>query len=133
MNASASVPKRKAPWTGRRKVQDPKARLSTIRWTAEQYATVSKAADDAGLALGTFLRTIALGDPGPRPVRRPMVEKRQLARLLGLLGNLTANCNQLAKHCNTTQLPPALDDLAVIRREALTMRSALMEALGREP
>ena len=127
----AEIPKRKAPWTGRGRVPDPKSRISTIRWTAGQYATVSAAADAAGLAIGPFLRTAALGDAGPRPVRRPAADQRQLARLLGLLGNLTGNVNQISRAFNRDQVQPDFDDIAAIRREVFEMRAALMTALGR--
>jgi hypothetical protein len=114
-------------------VADPKSRLSTIRWTAGQYAAISAAASAVGLAIGPFLRTVALGDPGPRSVRRHPVDQRQLARLLGLLGNLTGTSNQIARAFNRDEEQPALDDIAAIRREVGDMRSALMTALGREP
>lgn len=131
--APAEIPKRKAPWTGRAKIADAKSRLTTVRWTAGQYAAVSAAASDAGLAIGPFLRTAALGDPGPRPVRRPHVDQRQLARLLGLLGNLTANVNQIARAFNRDQAEPCLDEIVEIRREVVEMRAAVMTVLGREP
>jgi hypothetical protein len=129
----AKKPKRKAPWTGRRKVLDPKSRLSTIRWTAQQYTAVNDSAGAAGLSVGAFLRTIALGDAGPRSVRRHPVEKRELARLLGLLGNLTSNCNQIAKAIHQTGNLPSWSELAAIREEVAVMRAALIAALGREP
>jgi hypothetical protein len=131
--ATAEIPKRKAPWTGRGRVADPKSRVSTVRWTPGQYAAVSAAASDAGLAIGPFLRTAALGDAGPRPVRRPPVEKRELAKILGLLGNLTGNVNQIARAFNRDQVQPDGDDIAGIRREVFEMRAAVMTALGREP
>jgi hypothetical protein len=130
--AAAEIPKRKAPWTGRGKVPDPKSRISTIRWTAGQYATVSEAASAAGLAIGPFLRTAALGDAGPRPVRRHPVDQRQLARLLGLLGNLTGNVNQISRAWNRDQVQPDFDEIVAIRREVFEMRAALMTALGRD-
>jgi hypothetical protein len=130
--AAAEIPKRKAPWAGRSKVPDPKSRISTIRWTAGQYAAVNEAAEAAGLAIGPFLRTAALGDAGPRPVRRPAADQRQLARLLGLLGNLTGNVNQISRAFNRDQVQPDFDDIAAIRREVFEMRAALMTALGRD-
>jgi hypothetical protein len=102
----AEIPKRKAPWGGRSKVPDPKSRISTVRWTAGQYAAVNEAAEAAGLAIGPFLRTAALGDAGPRPVRRPAADQRQLARLLGLLGNLTGNVNHRAFNRDQVQPDP---------------------------
>jgi hypothetical protein len=129
--AAAEISKRRMPWAGRGRVPDPKSRVSTIRWTEAQYAIVSAAASDAGLAVGPFLRTAALGDAGPRSMRRRPVDQRQLARLLGLLGNLTGNLNQIARAYNRDQVQPDVDDIASIRREVGEMRAALMTALGR--
>jgi hypothetical protein len=133
MNASASVPKRKAPWTGRRKVPDPKTRISTIRWTAKQYGTVSETADQAGMSVGAFLRAIATGSPGPRAVRKPPVERRELARILGELGKIGSNVNQIAKAIHQTHNLPSWSELAAIRADVAAMRAALMTALGKEP
>jgi hypothetical protein len=133
MNAPAIAPKRKAPWTGRRKVPDPKTRVSTIRWTVQQYGTVSETADQAGLSVGAFLRTLALGSPGPRAVRKAPVERRELARILGELGKIGSNCNQIAKAIHQTQNLPGWAELASIRADVAAMRAALMSALGKEP
>jgi hypothetical protein len=130
--ATARKPKRSAPWKGRVRVKDPKARISTIRWTAEQYATLTASADAAGLAVGPFLRTIALGSPGPRSVKRLPVEKRELARILGELGKIGSNCNQLAHAYNAGQGWPGYPEILAIRRDIADMRTALMTALGRE-
>jgi uncharacterized protein (DUF1778 family) len=131
--AVTEIAKRKVPWAGRPRVPDPKSRVSTIRWTAGQYAAVSAAASAAGLAIGPFLRTAALGEAGPRSVHRHSLDQRQLARLLGLLGNLTGNINQIARAFNRDQVEPDPDDITAIRREVFEMRAALMTALGREP
>jgi hypothetical protein len=123
---------RKAPRGGRPKVADPKAKLTPIRWSSVQYEAASTAADAAGLTFAAYVRAKALGDAGPRARRRPPVEKRELARVLGLLGNLTSNVNQIAKAYNTGQGRPAAGELTAIRRAVEDMRDALMGALGRE-
>jgi hypothetical protein len=131
--AAAEIPKRRMPWTGRGRVPDPKSRVSTMRWTAAQFAIVSAAADAAGLTVSGYLRELALGDAGPRTTRRRPADHRELARLLALLGNLTGNVNQIARAFNRDQAQPEADDLAAIRREVDAMRAALMTALGRAP
>jgi hypothetical protein len=131
--AAAEIPKRRMPWTARGRVPDPKSRVATIRWTAAQYAIVSTAADAAGLTVSGFLRELALGDAGPRTVRRRPADHRELARLLGLMGNLTGLTNQIARAWNRDQVQPDGDDIAAIRREVDAMRAALMTALGRTP
>jgi HAMP domain-containing protein len=63
-------------------------------------------------------------------VRRPQVDRAELARVLAALGRLGSNVNQLARAANTGEIPARdeLADAAVATRE---MRDALMRALGR--
>src|SRR5579863_8476861 len=74
--------RKSAPWRGRRRVADPKSRLIAIRCTAEDHAVIDREATRAGLSVSAYLRTLALGAPGPRAVRRPPVERTELAKLL---------------------------------------------------
>ncbi|HEX3983909.1 MAG TPA: plasmid mobilization relaxosome protein MobC [Acidisoma sp.] len=126
----AAAPKA-APWRGRRRVADPKARFVAVRCTDAEHATLTAAAAQAGLSVGAYLRTMALGSPGPRAVRRPSVERADLARLLGELGKIGSNVNQLARAANTSGDMPAVDELAAITADVRVLRDALMKALGR--
>jgi hypothetical protein len=92
---------------------------------------LTAAAAQAGLSVGAYLRTMALGSPGPRAVRRPSVERADLARLLGELGKIGSNVNQLARAANTSGDMPAVDELAAITADVRVLRDALMKALGR--
>ena len=104
----------------------------TIRLTPDERASVDAAAERAGLTAGSYARQTILGAPAPRAVRRPPVERRELVRLLGSLGHIGGNLNQLAHHANAgmpgdrSALARALDDLRALRDAVLT-------ALGREP
>jgi hypothetical protein len=104
----------------------------TIRFTPEERASIDDAAERAGLTSGSYARQTLLGAPPPRQMRRPPVERRELARLLGELGKIGGNLNQLAKAAN--------QGLAVYQNEILltlgglrVVREALLKALGREP
>jgi hypothetical protein len=119
-----------APWRGRRKVADPKQIAISFRCTANNHAVIDEAATRAGLSIGAYLRALALGSAGPRAVRRPPVERRELARLLGHLGKVGSNINQLAYAYNRDRLVPALAELVGIRRDVGEMRAALLRALG---
>ncbi len=104
----------------------------TIRLTPEERAAIDSAAERAGLTSGSYARQVMLGAPAPRQVRRPPVERRELAKLLGGLGRVGGNLNQLAHRANAGMpaergaLMSALDDLRA-------MRDAVLTALGREP
>jgi hypothetical protein len=122
---------RAAPWRGRRRVADPKTVPISLRCTAKDHAAISAAATKAGLSIGAYLRSLALGSAGPRAVRRPPIERKELARLLGQLGKVGSNINQLARAYNQTGVRPGFPELVAIRQEIGEMRTALMQALGR--
>jgi hypothetical protein len=122
---------RGAPWRGRRRVPDPKDKFVAVRCTAGQHATWTAAAAQAGTNVGDYLRTLADGSPSPRAVRRPPVEREALARMLGEVGKIGSNVNQLARIANTSGDMPEPDTLADIAADIRVMRDALMEALGR--
>jgi hypothetical protein len=50
--------------------------------------------------------------------------------LLGHLGKIGSNINQLAHAYNRDRLVPGVTQLATIRRELVVMRAALLRALG---
>jgi hypothetical protein len=121
-----------APWRGRKRVEDARTKLVPVRCTAEERLAIKAVADKAGLSVGAFLRAAALGDAGPRAVRRPPIERKELARLLGHLGKVGSNLNQLAHAFNSRGRVPGLAELERIRGDVGEMRDALIRALGRD-
>ena len=103
----------------------------TIRLTPEEREAIDASAEKAGLTAGSYARQVVLGAPTPRQVRRPPVERRELARLLGELGKIGSNLNQIAKSANKgivvyqTEMLVTLGGLKVLRE-------AILKALGRE-
>jgi hypothetical protein len=102
----------------------------TIRLTPDERAAIDESAQRAGLTAGSHARSILLGAPTPRQVRRPPVERRELAQLLGEVGRVGNNLNQIARALNSGAEP---DDGAL--SEALAglqpVRDAILAALGR--
>ena len=88
--------RRRVPWRGRPRVADPKGKVIRLRCTEEDRAFIAQSAAEAGLSTGAYLRTLALGRAGPRAVKRPHAEREQLARILGEIGKLGSNHNQIA-------------------------------------
>ena len=122
-----------APWRGRKRVKDARTKLiPPIRCTEGERAAIKAAADHAGLSVGAFVRALALGDAGPRAVRRPPIERKELARLLGHLGKVGSNLNQLAHAFNRERRIPGLAELTAMRQQVGELRDALMKALGRD-
>jgi hypothetical protein len=128
--APVQRPRHAAPWRGRKRVADPKNRFIAVRCTDDQHTTISAAADQAGLSIGAYLRALAVGMPGPRSVRRPPIERKELARLLAHIGKLGSNINQVAKAANTTRNLPSWSELAVMREDIRMMRTAVLKALN---
>jgi len=121
-----------APWRGRKRVDDAKTSFISVRCTAKERLKIDEAARASGLSIGAYLRALALGDAGPRAVRRPPVERKELARLLGHIGKVGSNLNQLAHAFNRDGRVPGLAELNVIRGHVIEMRNALIKALGRD-
>lgn len=122
--------RRPAPWRGRPRVDDPREKWTHVRWTEAEHQELAARAGEAGLSVGAYLRAVALGSAGPRAVKRPPVNRVMLAKLLGAIGHLGSNVNQLAKAANSGTLP-ANRDLALAAEAIAAMRAVVMKALGR--
>jgi uncharacterized protein (DUF1778 family) len=104
-----------------------------IRCTDDERAGIAAAAERAGMTVGAFMRHQALGTAGPRAARRPVIQKMELAQVLGLLGRVGGNVNQLARAFNTDGTTPAPAAWATVSADMHEMRDALMRALGQTP
>jgi hypothetical protein len=129
--SGAPARKRAKAMPGRMRVKDARTRIIPVRCNESERTAISEKATQAGLSVGAFLRSLALGDAGPRAVRRPPIERKELARLLGELGKIGSNVNQLARGFNQTGVLPGFPEILAIQRDIREMRAALMKALGR--
>jgi hypothetical protein len=73
-----------------------------VRFSDAEFAQLIEKADQAGLARAAFMRAVALGQSGPRAQRRPPADHVALRRLLGELGRVGNNLNQIARALNAT-------------------------------
>ena len=83
----------RAPWRGRKRVAEAKEKFIAVRCTESDRTRIAAKATEAGLSIGAYLRAAALGSAGPRAVKKPRVEREQLARLLGEIGKIGSNVN----------------------------------------
>jgi len=120
-----------APWR-RQRIADPRTRLINLRCTLRERAAIRDRATAAGLSVGAYLRRLALGDAGPRAVRRPPAAQAELAVLIGHLGKVGSNINQLAHAYNGRGAVPGSAELRAIHGEVAQMRAALLKALGHD-
>jgi hypothetical protein len=56
-----------------------RGRLVAVRCTDAELASIAAAAARVGMTVGAFLRHQAIGTPGPRAIRRPQVDRVELA------------------------------------------------------
>ncbi len=104
-----------------------------VRLSTAENDALQDAAERAGLSVGGFIRAACLGEPGVRAARRPTVEHRLIAHVLGRLGRCGSNLNQLTFIGHMTGELPTRADLRETVSAVQAMRTDLMRALGREP
>lgn len=105
--------------------------VRAVRLDDGELQFLSRRAQEAGLTIGAYIRRTSLGDAGPRARRRPIIERELLARLLGHLGKVGSNLNQIAAAVNSGEEIDR-DHLAQELANLAKLRGAVMDALGRE-
>lgn len=110
-----------------------RTRLIAVRFLPKEADALNAAADLAGLSVGAYLRKVALGEPGPRAVRRPPVEKKELARILGQLGKVGTDINQIAKRLNSDGAAPSQPEMAQMLEDLRSMRNVVLALQKHRP
>jgi hypothetical protein len=82
--------------------------------TPGEFAQLEVAAERAGMSVSMFMRHQCLGTAGPRATRRPPVELRALGQVIGQLGKIGSNVNQIARVLNSGGTIPEGDLKAAI-------------------
>jgi hypothetical protein len=108
-----------------------RTRQSLVRWTDEEFNAIAAKADKAGLAVAAFMRAAALGDAGPRAQRRPPADHVALRKILGDIGRIGNNLNQITRALNARQ-QLRLPELKKVLLACLAIRDAIFEALGKK-
>ena len=122
-----AAPKKSRSGTENRKKSIP----VTTRYDEAELAELDEAASKVGLTRASYQRVQSLAKPKTRSVRRPPLEKALLAKLLGQLGKVGSNLNQITARAHLDRADRAEIMGAVI--EVRATAAALMEALGRAP
>jgi len=110
---------------------EPRSKQLKARFTEAELQTVTSRADSTGMTVSDLLRFGVLQE-APPPRRRgvhPVKEQQELARLLGAVGKIGSNVNQLAHVANCGSWPESrlLHEAA---QDIQWMRRTLMLALG---
>lgn len=109
-----------------------RGKVIASRCLDDEFNIIAAKADKAGLSLGAFMRAALLGDEGPRAQRRPPADHVALRQILGHVGRIGNNINQIARALNA-QETAKLDDLPEALTAYLDIRKAIFEALGKTP
>src|SRR5882762_9056533 len=109
-----------------------RTRQFVVRCTEAEHEAILGKADSAGIASAAFLRAAALGTAGPRAKRRLPADHVALRQILGHLGRIGNNLNQIAHALNASQ-KASLPELRAAIRAYLEQRDALFKALGKTP
>jgi hypothetical protein len=108
-----------------------RSRSVNVALTDAERAKVEADAQALGLSLSGYARTLLLGTVTPGTPRRPLPSAEELARLLGQLGKVGSNLNQLTKLGNQGQLvPPAALEMCIA--EVRDVAAQIAEALNRD-
>ena len=102
----------------------------TSRYDPEEFAELEEAASRAGMTRASFQRVQSLAAPKTRSTRRAPLERETLAKVLGQLGKIGSNLNQLthAAHLSRAERGEIVATVAEMRG----LLPVLLEALGRK-
>ena len=101
-----------------------------VRLTKAEKAELQARAERANIAVSAFIRQRTLDLPPPRRAVRPDVDSQQIARLLGQLGKIGSNINQIAAAANLDKYMRGMHEAALI--DLAELRAACLEALGKQ-
>lgn len=104
----------------------------TVRLSKAERDRLDELASKSGLAAGAFMRAAAFGDAGPRAQRRPPVDHVLLRQILGNLGKVGSNVNQIARQMNSGE-QAAVPELREALAAYLELRDAIYRALNMDP
>ena len=110
-----------------------RSELVFARLTGEEKALFLARADKAGLAAAAFLRAAAIGDAGPRAQKKVHADAQALRELIGHLGKIGGNLNQIARYLHTGGGAAGMQDIRDVLADHARIRDRLYEALGKTP
>jgi len=95
-----------------------------------EFVIIDDKARTAGLSLAAFLRSCALGSPGPRAQRAPTVNAEALAHATAALNKVGSNLNQLARIFNAGEAVTTNECFAALAEVRVAV-ARILEVVGR--
>jgi hypothetical protein len=108
----------------------PRPAPLSIRLPDDERDELKARADREGLSVSGYFRTVAFNTP--RRSRRPSAVEQELGKLMGAVGKIGSNVNQLAHQANLGSWPDTRL-IAQACEDIRWMRNALMRAFGITP
>jgi len=100
--------------------------------TPQEYAEASALADAAGMTRAAWSRSKLLGTPGPRSQRRMPADAKALREIIGHIGRVGNNLNQIAYRLNTGDAPD-IPELRQALADYVPIRNAIYKIIGLDP
>ena len=94
MTAKDEQPQKKSPKRKRN-------RMVALRLSDIEYEQIKTDAELLGITMGAYIRQVVLDAPIPRQSKRPSKEAKNLSSLLGHIGKIGSNINQIARAANS--------------------------------
>ena len=117
-----------SPRSGSEKRQ--RTTIVTMRISPQEAATIRQLAQSRGETVSAMMRSALLHN---RP-RASRIEVQAVARLLGQLGKIGSNINQIAYHLNAGRPGDRVEGrLGDALRDLSELRLVCLQALGKEP
>jgi hypothetical protein len=98
--------------------------------TSVERFVIQDGANRAGLTLSSYVLSRVLNATPARQVRRPPIERQEMARLLAEVGRVGSAINQIARLGIAGRSNSGLDALAQASQDLTAIRSALLRGLG---
>jgi len=109
-----------------------RAEQHRIRLTTSERKELNMRAEAAGMSVAAYVRHQALGAPGPRSVKRLPLDAVLVRQLIGQLGYIGNNLNQLTRAVNVGDIVEPRE-LAPVLREVNEAIKTNMALIGRSP
>lgn len=113
--------------TKKRSETRQRQRRFQIRILESEYAELARLAEREGVTIATYIRSKTLTVPTTRARRKPAVEVMAVSKLIGELGRVKNNLNQLTKKANSGNFmtQEILAALAVIQEIGDTAKQSM--------
>jgi uncharacterized protein (DUF1778 family) len=105
-------------------------KIIAVRVTETEWEIIDQKAENVGLCLSSFMRTVVLGSADKTMARRVSTDKVALARILTALGQLGADFRHLVALSEMNALEGSKNGLKEIGQHIHALRYDLVRALG---